>query len=246
MSRFKIKFSYDGSNYKGYQKQPSAKTVQTEIEKVLKKITNTKKVDLVASGRTDAGVHALNQTAHFDLKEPMTELKLKTAMNSLLPADIYIKTVDKVNEKFHARYDVNYKEYIYKINIGEYNPIERNYIYQHNKRLDLVSIERGMKFLEGKKDFTSFTSLDKTEKDKDCTRNLLSTKLERKENLITLSFLGEGFLKYMVRNMVGLLLEIGEGKKKSEDIITILEQKDRTKAGVTATPEGLYLKDVYY
>jgi len=245
MNRYIIKFSYDGHNFNGYQKQPKKRTIQGEIEKALRKIEN-KNVDITASGRTDAGVHALNQVAHFDLEVNIEPDNLKKALNSLIPEDIYIKEVDIINSNFHARYDVKAKEYIYIINQGEYNPLERNYVYQYNKRLDLTEIERALKYLEGNNDFTSFTSLDKEEKDKDCIRLLSQTEIKRDGNKITLVFLGNGFLRYMVRNIVGTLIEVGEGKRKSEDIIDILKQKDRTKAGKTANPEGLYLKNVFY
>ena len=115
--RYFMTFSYDGTNYKGYQKQPKVKTVQGEIEKKLKKINNDKKVDIHASGRTDAHVHALNQKAHFDLDSNIEPENLKKALNSLLPSDIYIKSIVEVNDDFHARFNVTGKEYIYKINM---------------------------------------------------------------------------------------------------------------------------------
>ena len=132
--RYLMSFSYDGSNFKGYQKQPKVRTVQGEIEKALKQINNNNKVDIHSSGRTDAGVHALNQTAHFDLEMEITEEKLRHGLNSLLPEDVYIKKISKVDDDFHARFNSIGKEYIYIINLGEYNPIERNYVYQYNKK----------------------------------------------------------------------------------------------------------------
>ncbi len=245
--RYFITFAYDGSKYKGYQKQPKQKTVQGEIEKALKKINSEEKVDIHASGRTDAGVHAYNQKAHFDLNTDIAPEKLKDGLNSLIPDDIYIRTVETVDDDFHARYNVKAKEYIYKINMDEYDPIERNYVYQYNRRLDIVEIERALKYLEGTHDFKSFTKAD--DEKEDYTRTIIQTNLIRdvkNVNKITISFLGTGFLRYQVRNMIGTLIEIGEGKRKSEDIIEILKQKDRTQAGKTAAPEGLYLKDVLY
>jgi len=245
--RYLMVFSYDGSKYYGYQKQPKKKTIQGEIEKVLKKINSEQKVDIHASGRTDAGVHALNQRAHFDMETKMTPDKLKHSINSLLPTDIYVKEIKEVEDDFHARFNVKAKEYIYKINMGEYDPIEKDYIYQYNKKLDVVEMERALKYLEGTHDFKSFTKAD--EEKEDFVRTIVQTTFIRdlkNVNKISISFLGTGFLRYMVRNMVGTLIEIGEGKYKSEDIIRILEAKDRRKAGITAPPEGLYLKDVYY
>ena len=132
--RYLITFAYDGSKYRGYQKQPDVKTVQGELETALKTINGHKDVNVVAAGRTDAGVHAYNQKAHFDLDiKHITPEKLKDGLNSLLPNDIYIRNVEIVADDFHARYNAKAKEYIYIINMGEYNPIEKDYIYQYNK-----------------------------------------------------------------------------------------------------------------
>lgn len=245
--RYLITFSYDGSKYKGYQKQPKQKTVQGEIEKVLKTINDNTKVDITASGRTDAGVHAINQKAHFDLIIKITPEKLAKAMNSMLPEDIFVRRTETVSDDFHARYDVACKEYIYKINMGEYNPIEKDYILQYNQKLDLVEMERAMKYLEGTHNFRSFTKID--EEKAGYERTIISASLERDTrnvNFLTLTFLGTGFMRYMVRNMVGTLIEIGEGKRRSEEILAILKEENRVCAGKTAPPNGLYLKDVFY
>ena len=245
--RFFITFAYDGSKYSGYQKQPKKKTVQGEIEKALKQLNAGKDVSLVASGRTDAGVHAYNQRAHFDMNTKITPEKIKLGLNSLIPDDIYVKKVYEVDDNFHARFNVKAKEYIYKINMGTYNPIEKDYIYQYNKKLDIPEMERALKYLEGTHDFRSFVKIDE-EKD-DYVRTIVQTTLNREVknvNKITICILGTGFMRYMVRNIVGMLIEIGEGKYKSEDIIDILRAKDRTQAGKCAPACGLYLKDVYY
>ena len=178
--RYLMSFSYDGSNFKGYQKQPKVRTVQGEIEKALKQINNNNKVDIHASGRTDAGVHALNQTAHFDLEMEITEEKLRQGLNSLLPEDVYIKKISKVDDNFHARFNSIGKEYIYIINLGEYNPIDRNYVYQYNKKLDVVEMERALKYLEGTHNFKSFTKTDE-EKGIDLDAPMLPQEPERDE-----------------------------------------------------------------
>ena len=131
--------------------------------------------------------------------------------------------------------------------MGEYNPIERNYVYQYNKKLDLVAMERGLKYLEGEHNFKSFTKSD--DDIVDYVRKISTTSIVRDSrdlNKITISFVGTGFLRYMVRNMVGLLIEIGEGKRNPEEVIKILDKEDRTISGKTANPEGLYLKNVFY
>lgn len=245
--RYFITFSYDGTKFNGYQKQPRVRTVQGEIEKALKQINDNKEVIISATGRTDAGVHALNQRAHFDLEKEFDLDKLKQGLNSLLPEDIYIKKVEKVLDNFHARFDAIGKEYVYIINMGEYNPLERNYVYQHCKKLDVVEMERALKYFEGTHNYKSFTKTDE-EKD-DYVRTISQTSLTRDNkdiNKIYLDFVGTGFLRYMVRNIVGLLIEVGEGKRRSEEVISILKAEDRTKAGKTANPEGLYLKNVFY
>ncbi len=245
--RYFMTFSYDGTAYRGYQKQPGEKTIQEEIEKILTKINSEKNVSISATGRTDAGVHALNQKAHFDLEHDVEEEKLRDSLNKMLPDDIYVKRIEKVSENFHARFDVKAKEYIYKINIGEYNPLERNYVYQYNKRLDVSEMERALKYLEGEHNFKSFTKMN-SEKD-DYVRTIIQATLIREVknvNEIVISLVGTGFLRYMVRNIVGLLIEIGEGKRKSEEIYTILQAEDRSAAGKIAPPNGLYLKDVFY
>ncbi len=245
--RYFMTFSYDGSEFSGYQKQPKGRTVQGEIESVLKKINGEKEVCVVASGRTDAGVHAMNQKAHFELDVEIECDRLIHSMNSMLPGDIYIKQLSIVSDNFHARFDAIGKEYIYQINMGEYNPLERKYVYQHNKKLDVVEMQRAMKYLEGTNNFRAFTKVD--EEKEDYVRTLSQTNLIRDMkdvNKITLVFVGTGFMRYMVRNMVGTLIEIGEGKRRSEEIIDIIKSEDRTNAGKTANPEGLYLKNVFY
>ncbi len=245
--RYFITFSYDGSKYNGYQKQPRVKTIQGELEKALKQINSGKAVSLSASGRTDAGVHAYNQHAHFDMEDKMPCSKLRSAINSLIPDDIYVKSICEVPEDFHARFNVKAKEYIYKINMGVYNPIEKDYVYQYNKKLDIAEMERALKYLEGTHDFKSFTKIDE-EKD-NYERTIIQTSLIRDikdVNKIIISILGTGFMRYMVRNIVGTLIEVGEGKYKSEDIIDILKAKDRKSAGLCAPACGLYLKDAYY
>ena len=245
--RYFMTFSYDGTNYKGYQKQPGKKTIQNTIEDILFKLNGEQDVNVCATGRTDAGVHALNQKAHFDLNKDIDESKLKDSLNKMLPDDIYIKSIEKTTPDFHARYCVKAKEYIYKINLGEYNPIEKNYVYQFNKRLDINGMERALKYLEGEHNFKSFTK--STDEINDYTRTILQTSIARdikNSNEIIISLVGTGFLRYMVRNIVGLLIEIGEGKRKSEDVFEILASENREAAGITAPPNGLYLKDVFY
>ena len=245
--KYFMTFSYDGTNFNGYQKQPRKRTIQKEIEDVLKQINDGKTTSIYSSGRTDAGVHALNQRAHFEMNIKISPEKLLKGMNSLLPNDIYIKSIEIVPDDFHARFNAIGKEYIYIINIGEYNPIERNYVYQFCKKLDVVAMERGIKYLEGEHNFKSFVKTD--EEITDYVRKVSQVSIVRDSknlNKLVITFVGTGFLRYMVRNMVGLLIEIGEGKRKPEDVIEILKHEDRKFAGKTAPSCGLYLRNVFY
>ncbi len=243
MIRYLMTIAYDGSKYSGYQKQNGKRTIQGTIEETLTMINSNNAVKVVASGRTDAGVHALNQKAHFELKKKISTTILQKSLNKLLPDDIYIKDIKVVNSKFHARFNVTKKEYIYKINIGEYNPLEKNYIYQYNQPLDIDKMSKTLKVIEGTHNFRSFT---KVEEEKDFVRTIYNTSINIDNNIITINLIGNGFLRYMVRNIVGLLIDIGSGKRDPEEMPIILENQDRKQAGVIAPPQGLYLKDVIY
>lgn len=242
--KYLITFSYDGSKYYGYQKQPSKKTIQKEIEDVLFQLNSNKEVIISASGRTDSGVHALNQKAHFVLDNNFEPEKLKYTMNKMLSSSIYIKKVEHVNDDFHARFDVKRKKYTYKINIGEYNPLEYDYILQYNKPLNIEDMKKAIKFFEGKHNFKSFTKID--EEKESYEREIFETSVDIKENIISITFVGSGFMRYMVRNMVGLLVEIGSSKRNYDCVMDILKKEDRKESGITIAANGLYLEDVYY
>jgi len=242
--RFLIKFSYDGTNYNGFQKQPGLNTIEEEIEKALTKINDNKKARIVATGRTDKKVHALCQYGHTDIDVNITEKKLKRALNSNLPNDIHVIDAKIVSNNFHARYNVKEKTYKYLINIGEYNPLERNYVFQYNHSLNIDAMKEAIKLFEGKHDFRSFVT-DNQEKE-NCIRTITFTNVEIKKDKLTITFTGNGFLRYQVRNMVGILIKVGENKILPSSISEILEAKDRTKAGKTAPPEGLYLTNIKF
>lgn len=241
--RYLIKFSYDGSNYSGFQTQRGLVTIQEKMEEALSKVNN-RATKLVAAGRTDKGVHALCQCAHVDIDVEINEYKLKRALNSNLPDDIHVIETKQVSNNFHARYCSKRKEYRYVINLGEYNPIERKYAFQYNYKLDIASIKEGIKYFEGTHDFRAFVT-DNKEKE-NCVRTIYSTNVKHEENKLILSFIGDGFLRYQVRNMVGYLIKIGENKVTPDSIVDIINSKDRTKSGKTAPAEGLYLYKVQY
>jgi len=241
--RYLITFSYDGTLYNGYQIQDDQPTIQNEIEKNLSKIFNSD-IKIHASGRTDAKVHAINQKAHFDSEKIIDLDRLKNSLNKMLKEDIFIKDIKEVDSDFHARFNVVSKEYHYLINVGEYDPFKRNYVYQYNKELDIDKMKEAAKYFIGTHNFKSFTKTDINRND--YVRTIYNIDIVKEKDLITIKFCGNGFLRYMVRNIVGLLIEVGENKINIDSINEILEKEDRTFASKTANPEGLYLYDVKY
>ena len=239
--RYLITFSYDGTNYNGYQKQPKLRTIQGELEGALKIISGGLDIEINSSGRTDRGVHALNQKAHFDLEKKIPLHKLKMALNTYTNDDIYIKDIKIVDNNFHARYMVKKKEYIYKINVGEYNPIDRNYIFQYNKPLNINKMKKESKYFIGTHDFSSFAN--KEDKKDSYIRTIYKVNIKKKRDIIFIKFIGDGFIKYQVRNMVGALIEVSNNNKSIKDI---LNKKNRKEFGKIAPPEGLYLSNVEY
>jgi tRNA pseudouridine38-40 synthase len=242
--RYLIKFSYDGSAYSGFQTQKGKETIQEKMEDALKIVNNHKKTNLVATGRTDKGVHALCQYGHADISVNITEKKLKRALNSNLPDDIHVIETKVVEDDFHARYNVKEKTYEYWINLGEYNPLERKYCFQYGYTLDIKKMKEAIKCFLGKHDFRAFVT-DNKEKE-NCVRTITEATIEEVGEKLKITFTGDGFLRYQVRNMVGILIRVGEGKLSTESVEKILESKDRTKSGKTAPAEGLYLVDVKY
>ena len=242
--RFLIKFTYDGTTYNGFQIQPGLDTIQERMETALQIINNGKKTNLVATGRTDKGVHALCQYAHADIDVDINEYKLKRAMNSNLPSDIHVIETKIVPDDFHARYNVKSKEYKYFINLGEYNPLERNYVFQYNYILNKEAMEDAIKVFLGTHDFRAFVTESKEKEN--CVRTITYANVEQINNKLVITFRGDGFLRYQVRNMVGILIRVGENKISTEDVEKILISKDRTTTGKTAPPEGLYLTKVSY
>ena len=242
--RFLLKFSYDGTDFVGFQRQSGKRTIQGELEEALTKINNNQKVTITATGRTDKKVHALIQYAHTDIDVKITENKLRRAMNTFLPDDIHIISTSIVDKNFNARYMVKEKTYKYLINLGEYNPIERNYVFQYNHELNIDNMKECAKVFLGEHDFRAFVTENKEKIN--CIRNISNVEINLKDEILEIKFTGNGFLKYQVRNMVGVLIRAGEGKITKPDVKEILNSKSRDKSGKTAPPEGLYLVDIKY
>jgi len=242
--RFLIKFSYDGSSYSGFQRQKGLETIQEKLEDALTKVNNGKITTITATGRTDKGVHALCQYGHADIDVNITDKKLKRALNSNLPDDIHVIETRIVDNDFHARYGVKSKEYKYYINMGEYNPLERKYCFQYNYKLDVKKMKEAIKYYIGTHDFRAFVTENKEKNN--CIRTITDAYIEEQNNKLIITFKGDGFLRYQVRNMVGVLIRVGENKLSPESVEKIIESRDRTKAGKTAPAEGLYLVEVKY
>ena len=246
MPRIKCTIKYDGSGFSGFQVQPQYRTVQGVLERVLKEMHKGREIRLQASGRTDTGVHALGQVIHFDSSYNIPEENWKRALNTLLPDDVYIDKVEQVTEAFHARYSVKEKEYHYFVwNAEEPDVFKRNYSHHFPYPLDIERMQEACKLLEGTHDFTTFSSAKSTAKGSKI-RTIFHASCQRNGEEVEFIFRGSGFLYNMVRIMVSVLLDIGQGRRDPEDIRELLEKKDRQLAGKTIAPQGLYLWNVRY
>ena len=244
MRRIKLTIEYDGSIYSGWQKQPDQKTIQGEIENAILR-TIGEQVEIFGSGRTDAGVHAYNQTAHFDLNAPVPIKKIKDILNSALPLDISIKEAVEVDFNFHARFSIKKKTYLYKIYNGETkNSFLARRMAHVKKILDEKLMQDGAKLLIGKHDFHGFCSANTCATD--FVREIFDIDVRREEDYIFISVCGSGFLYNMVRIIVGTLVDYALGKITLDDINYALKKGERAKAGQTMPACGLYLKETCY
>lgn len=240
--RYLCEISYDGYLFYGFQRQKDKRTVCSLVEEVLSKVLN-ENILITGASRTDRGVHANSFYFHFDCEKVLDTEKLKVSLNKLISNDIYFKNITIVNEDFHARYSVKSKEYIYVINMGEYNPTRRNYELEYNKKINIKLLKKASKYLVGEHDFKSFTS---DSMGKNTVRRINYIKFKKNKELLIISIEANGFLKYMIRNIIGLFLEINENKKTPIMTKKILESKDRTKLGIKAPSSGLYLNKIKY
>ena len=244
MRNIKLIIEYDGKSFNGWQKQPTKLNIQGEIEKAIEEITG-EKVDLTASGRTDAGVHSLGQTANFKTDSQIPIEKIAKAINSKLKKSIVIKSAEEVDEKFHSRYSVKSKTYRYIINNSENGTaIYRGLEYHIPMKLDVKKMQEAVKFFEGEHDFKGFKASGTSSKSS--IRTIYKGEVKQEGERIIIEVTGNGFLYNMVRIIAGTLVDVGLEKIKPEGIPEIIESKDRTKAGKTLPPHGLYLLKVEY
>ncbi len=239
-TRIRCTVTYDGSTFSGFQRQPDLMTVQGEIEKALFYLTK-EEITIHSSGRTDKGVHAINQTFHFDTLSKIEPNDFARVLRSYLPDSIYLKSSEKVHATFHSRYDSYSKEYVYKLNLGEYDPIQREYEWNVND-IDVVLLKKELSSIIGTHDFTSFT---KTKEDKIMTRTIFDINVEEKGDYLYISIIGSGFLRYMVRYIIGTVVEIAKGNTK-ETLIDFINYKNSSEVKWKAPSSGLYLKEVIY
>ena len=242
--RYKCVVSYDGSNYSGFQSQHNAHSIQDEIERVISKILN-QPTKIVAAGRTDAKVHAYGQVFHFDSDKEISIYKFKYAINGLLPKDIHIEDMEITDQLFHARFCVKAKQYDYLIKMGNYDVFYRNYALYEKHELDIELMKKASLIFIGTHDFTSFNASPLDEYP-DQVRCIYDIRFSMENDILRISFIGEGFLRYMVRMLTGCLLEVGKHHMSISDVKKILDAKDKKIFRHNVIGNGLYLMHIDY
>ncbi len=245
MENYKMTIQYEGTKYDGWQRQGNtSNTIQEKIEEVISKLLD-EEIELSASGRTDAGVHALGQVANFKTEKDLDTDSMLMQINRYLPKDIRVLELKKADLRFHSRLNAKRKTYVYRIDNTPYGSVfDRKYAMRFNEKLDVKAMTEAASYLVGEHDFKSFCT--KKNMKKSTVRIIYSVDISQNNGIIEISFCGNGFLYNMVRILTGTLMEAGRGRIKPTDIPDIIEAKDRGKAGFTAQPEGLFLKSVEY
>ena len=247
MRRIKLTLSYDGTEYKGWQVQPGLPTIQGLLEAAFLDIEKAP-VHVAGSGRTDAGVHALAQIAAVSIQNPIPTRNLKKALNRLLPFDIRVIAVEEAHEKFHPRFDAISKTYEYRLHRGEVcSPFERRYLHHHPYPMDDAKFIEAARQFAGEFDFSCFAASDDRDAEKRSKiRRIFSSEAILNGERLIYRVTGSGFLKHMVRNIVGTLLEAGKDNVDAERLRWLLTAPPDIKAGPTAPASGLFLTEVHY
>lgn len=242
---YRMLLQYDGTRYDGWQRQGNTeKTIQGKLEQVLSRMTG-EAVEVIGSGRTDAGVHARGQTANFHLKEARPSKELLSGLNAWLPADIRVLLLAEAGERFHSRFTAVSKWYRYQIWLGDKADVfRRSYFYSLPAPLDTGRMEQAARYLEGTRDFKSFCANKRMKKS--TVRRIDSIGLLQNGEELYIDYRGNGFLQQMVRILTGTLIEVGQGKRRPEEMEAVLGAGDRQAAGFTAPPQGLFLMEVNY
>jgi tRNA pseudouridine38-40 synthase len=236
---------YDGTNYRGWQSQAGAGTIQDILEEKIRLMTGAA-VRVIAAGRTDAGVHALHQICHFRTPSNLNPESLRRGLNSLLPPDIFVSAAEYAPPDFHARYSAKNKAYEYRIlNRPDPDPFLRLYTWHIPSALDLREMEKCLPPLLGEHDFSSFMSSGSRVRSP--VRRMMRAEMgSPAEGLLYFEFQADGFLRHMVRNVVGTLVEVGKGRWNSDGFQEIFQARDRCEAGIKAPAQGLFLRSVFY
>lgn len=242
--RYKVNLAYNGTNYVGFQKQKNGLAIQEVIEERLKIVLGSS-ISIVMASRTDSGVHAYGQVFHFDFDRKLEPYKLKGSLNALLPKDVHINQVEMVDDDFHARFDVVSKVYEYRINIGDKDIFLNDLSYYCPFELDLEAILKALPMFEGEHDFGSFNTCSYATHPNQ-VRNIYRFELQRQANQLIFEIEGNGFLRHMVRMIIGTMIDLGRGKKSLEDVKRMLDEPSKSHRRFNIDPHGLYLKTIYY
>ena len=245
MRNFKIVIQYEGTKYQGWQRQESTgNTIQGKFEAILSKMTGSK-VQIDGSGRTDAGVHARGQVANLHIEESFSKEEILSYLNHYLPDDIAVTSIEKVDDRFHSRYQATAKTYRYHIHMGQIPDVfGRKYEYQYEKELDIDRMKKAASYLTGTHDFAAFCGNKKMKKS--TVRTIYEIRFTVEGNDLMIDYRGNGFLQNMIRILTGTLIEVGDKRRDPEEIKTILESRNRMMAGYTAPACGLTLMNVEY
>ena len=243
MARFKLYIEYDGTRYSGWQLQKNAKTVQGILLKAAYDIFKADKIELQGSGRTDGGVHALCQVGHLDVKTVLAPEIIRMKFNDILPPDINLIEVEKAKPEFHSRHDAVARSYVYIISKRR-TSFNKNYVWWIKDKLDFGKMSKAAGLYKGMHDFKSFA--DKDSEDKSTKVLINDVECVETDNLIYIRIVGSHFLWKMVRRMVGVLTDIGRGRKTEDDLKNYLSKLSAEPAKSTAPPSGLFLENVYY
>ena len=242
--RYKVLCAYNGTNYVGFQRQINGLSIQEVIEEKLKIILQ-KDIRIIMASRTDSGVHAYGQVFHFDYEDKLDEYKLKASLNGLLPKDIHILEVELVDESFHARFSVVKKTYEYHININEYDVFLKGLAYDCPYKLNYELIDEALPLFIGHHDFGSFNT-SPYDLYPDQWRTIYRLDYVIKDNLLIFTIEGSGFLRHMVRMIIGTLIDLGRGKKNLAEVRDMIEHPNKSKHRFNIDPCGLYLKEICY
>ena len=238
--RYLIKFGYDGCKFHGFQRQSNVKNVQGLLESVLSDYLN-ENILINGAGRTDAGVHAISQCASFDTEKVLSRRDIKI-INEKLNGDIFIKSLKKVANTFHARHSALEKTYLYKINIGVFDTNKEGYYYQLKRNLDIKLMQDACKIFIGTHDFRNYVSGYRD----DYTSTIFKVKLQKRKDIILIEFRGIGFYRYMVRHLVGAIIDVGKEKVSIDTLKDMLENPNTQKQLSVAPACGLYLINIKY